>query len=425
MALALQPRVPQPNTHTIPWTCEHFCASVIHPVTGESIAKYNKLQADPLLRDIWARAFGKEFGNLAQGDTVTNTPGTNSIYVLGHEAIRNIPRDRTVTYTRIVVDYRPQKADPNRVRLTAGGNLIEYPGELTTRTADLTTTKILWNSVVSTVDARYLCLDIKNFYLGTPMDWFEYMKMPLSIFPQSIITQYNLTQHALNGFVYLEIRKVIYGLSQAGILANQLLRQHLRPAGYYEVDHTPGLWKHVTRPVQFTLTVDDFGVKYVGKEHADHLITTLRRHYELEEDWAGELYCGITLKWDYNKRHMDISMPNYINKMLTRFDHEPPARPQHSPHIAPTRKFGPPAQEPVAHDHSKPIPPDRIQRIQQIVGTIMYYARAVDLMTLVALSSIAAEQTMATENTEQKTPHGLPVHPQRRHCTISRVRHDP
>ena len=223
MALALQPRVPQPNTHTIPWTCEHFCASVIHPVTGESIAKYNKLQADPLLQDIWARTFGKEFGNLAQGDTVTNTPGTNSIYVLGHAAIRSIRCDRTVTYTRIVVDYRPQKADPNRVRLTAGGNLIEYPGELTTRTADLTTTKILWNSVVSMVDARYLCLDIKNFYLGTPMDWFEYMKMPLSIFPRSIVDQYNLTQHALNGFVYLEIRKAIYGLPQAGILANQLL----------------------------------------------------------------------------------------------------------------------------------------------------------------------------------------------------------
>ena len=82
--------------------------------------------------------------------------------------------------------------------------------------------------------------------------------------------------HALNGFVYLEIRKAIYGLPQAGILANQLLRQRLRPAGYYEVAHTPGLWKHVTRPIQFTLTVDDFGVKYVGKEHADHLITTLR-----------------------------------------------------------------------------------------------------------------------------------------------------
>jgi hypothetical protein len=118
----------------------------------------------------WSRAFGKEFGNLAQGDTITNTPGTDSIFVLNHEQIQCIPKDRTITYTRIVVDYRPQKTDPNRVGLTAGGNLIEYPGELATRTADLTTTKMLWNSVISTDDARYLCLDIKNFYLGTPME---------------------------------------------------------------------------------------------------------------------------------------------------------------------------------------------------------------------------------------------------------------
>ena len=99
LALAIQRNAAQPNGHAIPWSCEHFCAPVIHPITGESIAKYNKLQADPHLRDIWARAFGKEFGNLAQGDTGTNTPGTNSIFVLTHEAIRNIPRDQTVTYT--------------------------------------------------------------------------------------------------------------------------------------------------------------------------------------------------------------------------------------------------------------------------------------------------------------------------------------
>jgi hypothetical protein len=244
--------------------CEHFCAPVIHPVTGESITKYKKLIDDPITARTWSRAFGKEFGNLAQGDTATNTPGTNSIYVMTHEQILQIPNDRTVTYTRIVVDYRPQKADPNRVRLTAGGNLIEYPGELTTRTAELTTTKMLWNSVISTENARYMCLDIKNFYLGTPMDRFEYMKMPLSIFPQATIEQYDLDKHAKHGFVYLEIRKAIYGLPQAGILANKLLRQRLRPHGYYEVAHTPGLWKHISNPTQFTLTVDDFGVKYVG-----------------------------------------------------------------------------------------------------------------------------------------------------------------
>ena len=69
------------------------------------------------------------------------------------------------------------------------------------------------------------------------MDQFEYMKMLLDIFPQSTIHQYNLTHHARTGFVYLEIRKVIYGLPQAGILANQLLRKRLWPQEYYKVAH--------------------------------------------------------------------------------------------------------------------------------------------------------------------------------------------
>ena len=69
------------------------------------------------------------------------------------------------------------------MRITAGGNLIKYPGELTTRTADLTTTKIVWNSVKKTEGAKYKCLDVSNFYLETPMNRYEYTKMPLSIFP--------------------------------------------------------------------------------------------------------------------------------------------------------------------------------------------------------------------------------------------------
>ena len=386
-----------PDMHTT-----HFCAPVIHPVTGASINKYATLMRDNGLRDIWQRAFGKEFGNLAQGDDLTGTPGTNTIYVLSHEEIKNIPRDRTVTYVRIVIDYRPQKADPNRVRLTAGGNLIEYPYELTTRTADLTTAKILWNSTISTEGARYMCLDIKNFYLGTPMTRYEYMKMPLSVFPEHIVRQYKLDQHAKNGFVYIEIRKAIYGLPQAGILANQLLRRRLRPHGYYEVLHTPGLWKHTTRPTQFTLTVDDFGVKYIGRDNAIHLITALRKHYELKIDWEGKLYCGITLTWNYDKHYVDISMPKYVDKLLAKFDHTPHTRPQHSPHTAPPRSFGTDAQIPIPHDTLPILPADRICRIQQIVGTIMYYARAVDLTTLVALSSIASEQSKATSATENK-----------------------
>ena len=224
---------------------DHFCAPITHPVTGESITSYNKLMRDPTLAPVWARAFGKEFGNLAQGDDLTQTPGTNAIFVLTHDQIKSIPRDRTVTYARVVVDYRPQKQDPNRVRLTAGGNLINYPDELTTRTSDLITTKILLNSVVSTPNAKFMCIDIKNFYLGTPLVRYEYMKMPITLFPEHTIRQYDLKKHAKDGYVYVEMRKAIYGLPQAGILANQLLKQRLRPFGYYEVPHTPGLWKHI------------------------------------------------------------------------------------------------------------------------------------------------------------------------------------
>jgi len=92
---------------------EHFCSPVIHPITGETIHTYQKLAKDPATREIWTTAFGKEFGNLAQGDDKTKTEGTNSIFVLALHEIPNIPKDRTVTYARIVVDHCPQKPDPN------------------------------------------------------------------------------------------------------------------------------------------------------------------------------------------------------------------------------------------------------------------------------------------------------------------------
>ena len=89
-----------------------------------------------------------------------------------------------VTYANIFKDYIPQKDEPSCVRITAGGNLIIYPGELTTRTADKTTSKILWNSVLSTKNTKYMSLDMKKIYLCVPMNCYEYMKMPITIFPK-------------------------------------------------------------------------------------------------------------------------------------------------------------------------------------------------------------------------------------------------
>ena len=179
-----------------------------------------------------------------------------------HDQIAEIwARVKKPTYARVVVDFVPQKEDPNRVRITAGRNLIKYAGELTTWTADLTTSKMLWNSLISTDGAKFMGLEIGDFYLETPMEEYEYMLMPLHLFPQHTIDQYKLQENAQNVQDYLEVQRAIYGLPQAGALANKQLKNFLAPDGYYEVSHTPGLWRHARRLIQFSLVVDDFGLK--------------------------------------------------------------------------------------------------------------------------------------------------------------------
>jgi hypothetical protein len=105
-----------------------------------------------------------------------------------------------------------------------------------------------------------------------------------SAVPGSTPNNYNLKFIAIDGWVYLEIRKVIYGLKQAGLLANQLLQKRLEPYGYYPARHTQGLWLHKSRPIAFTLIVDDFAVKHVRQENAHHLRNALLRNYEITTD---------------------------------------------------------------------------------------------------------------------------------------------
>jgi hypothetical protein len=181
-------------------------------------------------------------------------------------------------------------------QVNRGGDRLDYSGDVATSTADIATFKIIINSTLSTADAAMMMMDIKNYYLGTPLPRFEYMKMLLSQFPEEIVNKYNLDALAVDGWVYIEIRKGMYGLKQAGLLANQLLQNRLAPFGYYPERHTPGLWLHKTRPISFSLVVVDFAVKYVGKKHADHLRNALLKTYELITDWAATVYSGMTLK---------------------------------------------------------------------------------------------------------------------------------
>jgi hypothetical protein len=192
------------------------------------------------------------------------------------------------------------------------GDILDYSGDVATSTADITKFKNLINSTLSTKYAVMMMMDIKKYNVGTPLPRYEYMHMLLSRLPEEIVNKYNLKALAVDGWGYIEIRKGMYGLKQGGLLANQLLQTRLAPFGYYPVCHTPCLWLHKTRPIAFSLIVDDFAVKYVGKHHADHLRNTLLQSYELTDDWEGKLYSGMSLKWDYKNRTCDISMPGCV-----------------------------------------------------------------------------------------------------------------
>ena len=97
------------------------------------------------------------------------------------------------------------------------------------------------------------------------------MRIPLKIIPQEIIDTYDLK--ALvdeQGWIYMRTEKGMYGLKQAGIIANQELVKHMAPFGYHPVKHTPGLLVHNTRKTIFSLVVNDFCVQYFSTEYADH-----------------------------------------------------------------------------------------------------------------------------------------------------------
>jgi hypothetical protein len=199
------------------WSQLHHANAVIHPITGKEM-EYSALMKDSRLQPLWTQGFGNECGRLFQG--IQDIPGTDIYFFT---TLKNIPTDRKITYGKIVCDYKSHKQEKERVRLTVGGDRLDYSGDVATSTADITTFKIIINSTLSTKDAAMMMMDIKNYYLGTTLSRFEYMKILLSRFPEEIIQKYNLDTLAVDGWVYIEIRKGMYGLKQEGLLVNQLL----------------------------------------------------------------------------------------------------------------------------------------------------------------------------------------------------------
>ena len=247
-----------------------------------------------------------------------------------------------------------------------------------------------------------MSLDLKDFFLATPMLHPEFMKVHIKNFPPDIIDQYNLRSKVNGaGFVYIKIKKGMYGLKQAAVLAYDNLVRQLKPFGYAPIPHTIGMWKHTSKPITFCLCVDDFGVKYYKKSDVHHLIQALNQNYATSVDWSGTNFCGLSLNWQYEKSYVDISMPMYVSKVLAKFQHTAPKKAQYTPF--PIKPYTPskPGQRQYASPPDLSPPLDKVQttKIQSIVGSLLYYARAIDNTILPALNTISASQSKPTETT--------------------------
>ncbi len=184
----------------------------------------------------------------------------------------------------------------------------------------------------------------------------------------------------------------MYGLPQAGHLAQVRLIEHLAEHGYMQTN-TTCLFRHVTNGTAFTLVVDDFGVKYSTRADALHLISTLESLYTIKADWTGSQYLGINIAFDRAKRAVHLSMP-----VLKKFPN-PARRGAATPAIYTPPAYGKSSQEPTPEDHRTRLLPPGAKRIQEIVGSVLYYARAIDNTLLQAVNALSSQQTHPTQNT--------------------------
>ena len=277
-----------------------------------------RLQLKQLLsgnnKHIWSKAMSMEIGRLAQGNDYEVTP-TDTIDFIPYALV---PFGAKVTYASFIADYRPLKPEPNRIRCVAGGDKLDYFGDASSPTTTLAETKLLFNSVISDANkgARFMTVDLKDHFLASPMRKPQYMRMRWDQIPEDIKHCYNLHQMLHNNYIYIKIKKGMYGLKEAAILAYNKLLHHLTPRGYYPIPGTAGLWRHKTKKIIFCLCVDDFGIKYFNKDDLRHFQDSLKDHFKSHTDWKGENYIGLDLNWNYSQGYVDISMPNYVDKIL-------------------------------------------------------------------------------------------------------------
>jgi hypothetical protein len=252
------------------------------------------------------------------------------------------------------------------------------------------TVKLMLNSIASVEGAKFMTIDIVDMYLMSTLDEPEYMRIKRTQVPDELMDSLDLWQYLDGDSIMVRVDGAMYGLPQAGRVAHRDLVSRLASAGYHKNEFIPCLFTHADG-TQFTLVVDDFGVKYTDKAQAQRLTDALTSAgYEVTTQWAPKKYLGISITFSQDGREVALSLPGYVEKMLKRFP-QYGDRQARSPGVYTAPVYGQPTQY-ATNDTTGPLlTPAELTNAQAFIGSARYYAATVDLTVLTAINEAAGD----------------------------------
>jgi hypothetical protein len=250
-----------------------------------------------------------------------------------------------------------------------------------------------------------------NFYLGGDnLPRPEYCRVKLKDIPLETIALHSLEQFIDGDEILFQVDGSMYGHPVAGRVCYQDLVKHLATHGYLQDDIVPCLFSHVSNGIQFTLIVDDLGIKHIeGSGALEHLKDALELKWPTKLDRSGAKYVGLRLDWHYNAKvpHFYIDMPTTVPDAIKRFCPNGPPRKQKSPIKYVPPAYGAQSDLGATVDTSPPVTDADKLFIQQVTGVFLYYSRMVDILMLPAVRAISETCANPTEHTLAATHHFL------------------
>ena len=320
-----------------------------------------------------------------------------------------VHRRRDITYYKEVLKEKLDSSGNvvQTMRPTIGGDQLNYDGRTMSQVAADVVIKLHIHSVVSDrrnhkTDTRYCTLDLGDFFLTSNLDRPEYIRIPLTKLSENFRARYNLNPFIHSKSVVFEVTGNMPGHPAAGRLAKSELVAVLKRGGYHEHPDVPCLFESPLTKLSFTLLTDDFGIKYTDISHVDALKDCLTRAgYKFTFDPEGAVYNGMRLQFDYADNKVTLDMPTVVPTALSRFCPEGPPRPSRSPSYYSGFTPGKLAQLPTQDDDSPLLDAHGKQFVQQVAGTFLHYARAIDYTMLPATVALTTQMSAPRERTRR------------------------